>query len=678
MKLTNTVLAVVVALGGCKTIEVAELHYDQKLARLIKLEDERSLGAGEILTRLSEPEPQMRRRAALALGRIGASGTAPRLADLLDDPDDTVRIAAAFSLGLLDGPLPEEVLIRLESALTDPSEEVRARVMEALSRKGNDSTAQKIGASLRERLPSGSAPIVWGEDLESSSVRLPHPELRLGLFAVAKLQSVRWAWGLLATDESHPRFLWWPAAWTASRFAADEMAPLLSHYAGASDPYYRVLGAKGLGGLAPEQSRNSVLSLLEDPEEEVRIEAVRASASLALDEAVPKLLELLATDSLPVQVEVAKVLGKLPDPRTIDPLIDRLHDPSSWIRGAVLRALALEDPGTFWLLLSGMDPDMDWRVRASLARLFGEMEGARSIHLLRQMASERDYRVRPHALRSLAKVSPEAAVPILIEHLTAEDPFERAAAAEGLGRIQPGDVFEALLSAWELSKADKTPHARLAILSALEPYRREIVEPVARDGLDDPEWSVRKRARNVLRGLGDHEATAAEVGSGRYLEDYLNLLRPRFTPHAYIRTEKGAIEVELFVLDAPLTVDNFIRLARRGFYNGLTFHHVEPNVLVEGGDPRGDGNGGPGYTIRDEINRRCFLRGTLGMANEVPDTGGSRFFVTLLPQPQLDGRHTAFGQVISGMDVADRLVPGDLIREIAIWDGVIPPDGSNP
>ena len=123
-----------------------------------------------------------------------------------------------------------------------------------------------------------------------------------------------------------------------------------------------------------------------------------------------------------------------------------------------------------------------------------------------------------------------------------------------------------------------------------------------------------------------------------------------------------------------MTVENFMRLAREGFYDGLTFHQVIPNGYVQAGDPRGDGNGGPGYTIRSEVNLRSFLRGTLGMVSRQKDTGGSQFFITHLPQPQLDGEYTAFGQVVSGMEIVDHIVPGDVIREIAIWDGVTPPE----
>jgi cyclophilin family peptidyl-prolyl cis-trans isomerase len=113
-------------------------------------------------------------------------------------------------------------------------------------------------------------------------------------------------------------------------------------------------------------------------------------------------------------------------------------------------------------------------------------------------------------------------------------------------------------------------------------------------------------------------------------------------------------------------VDNFMRLARAGFYNGLRFHRVVPNFVAQDGDPRGDGNGGPGYTIRDELNRRRYGRGAVGMALSGPDTGGSQYFITHSPQPHLDGHYTVFGRVVAGWGALDALVQGDRVEGITI------------
>ncbi len=125
---------------------------------------------------------------------------------------------------------------------------------------------------------------------------------------------------------------------------------------------------------------------------------------------------------------------------------------------------------------------------------------------------------------------------------------------------------------------------------------------------------------------------------------------------ASIQTNHGAIEVELFSDDAPKTVENFVKLAREGFYDGVVFHRVIPEFMIQGGDPTGTGSGGPGYTFEDEQNEHGVVRGVLAMANSGPNTNGSQFFiVTAEACPWLDGKHTVFGRVTSGMDVADAI-----------------------
>ena len=156
------------------------------------------------------------------------------------------------------------------------------------------------------------------------------------------------------------------------------------------------------------------------------------------------------------------------------------------------------------------------------------------------------------------------------------------------------------------------------------------------------------------------------------------LLSPPVSTQVFVETDRGTIQIELAVIDAPLTVETFVTLARKGFYDGLTFHRVVPDFVIQGGDPRGDGEGGPGFTIRDELSQQPFLRGSVGIALDWEDTGGSQFFITHSPQPHLDGRYTVFGYVVTGMDVVDRLVPWDVIRSVRIWDGVTPPQPVPP
>jgi peptidyl-prolyl cis-trans isomerase B (cyclophilin B) len=136
---------------------------------------------------------------------------------------------------------------------------------------------------------------------------------------------------------------------------------------------------------------------------------------------------------------------------------------------------------------------------------------------------------------------------------------------------------------------------------------------------------------------------------------------------ATFQTERGTIKVELAADKAPLTVANFVNLARRGFYDGLTFHRVIPDFMVQGGCPQGSGTGGPGYRFEDETgNGLSHERGVLSMANAGPATNGSQFFITHVACSWLDGKHTVFGKVLEGQDVVDKVEQGDTIRSVTI------------
>ncbi|MBA2793134.1 MAG: peptidylprolyl isomerase [Thermoleophilaceae bacterium] len=145
---------------------------------------------------------------------------------------------------------------------------------------------------------------------------------------------------------------------------------------------------------------------------------------------------------------------------------------------------------------------------------------------------------------------------------------------------------------------------------------------------------------------------------------------------ATLHTNHGPVEVEFFDDDAPKTVENFRKLAADGYYDGLTFHRVIPDFMIQGGCPEGTGTGGPGYTFEDEFNQHKVVRGALAMANSGPNTNGSQFFLmTTQAAPWLDGKHTVFGQVTSGMDAVDKIEglptgPGDKPKEDALIERV--------
>jgi peptidyl-prolyl cis-trans isomerase B (cyclophilin B) len=146
---------------------------------------------------------------------------------------------------------------------------------------------------------------------------------------------------------------------------------------------------------------------------------------------------------------------------------------------------------------------------------------------------------------------------------------------------------------------------------------------------------------------------------------------PKKPYYATIETDRGDIELEFYPQHAPRTVNNFVFLAQDGFYDGVTFHRVISDFMIQGGDPTGSGRGGPGYRFEDEFkgNPLKHETGVISMANAGPNTNGSQFFITHSPQPHLDGRHTVFGRVIDGQDVVDAIRQGDVMNKVTIREG---------
>ena len=229
---------------------------------------------------------------------------------------------------------------------------------------------------------------------------------------------------------------------------------------------------------------------------------------------------------------------------------------------------------------------------------------------------------------------------------------------------------KALITALPVALADKELNdAALAILDSLAKLKSAKANDAIKTALDSGDYLIRRKAVAVLKanGAGDFSSRIGTVKTRNTAADYERAInRIGKEIDAVVTTDKGSFTIRLLPEDAPLTVDNFIRLAERKYFNGITIHRVVPNFVIQDGDPRGDGNGGPGYQIRCEINEVPYARGAVGMALSGKDTGGSQWFVTHAPQPHLDGGYTVFGNVTAGMETVDAIARGDVIRSIVI------------
>ncbi|HSD26422.1 MAG TPA: HEAT repeat domain-containing protein [Vicinamibacteria bacterium] len=647
----------------------------EKLARVLELEDSRS-GAEEIERLLRDPDRGVRRRAALAAGRLADPALVPALQGLLNDQEVEVRRMAAFALGLAGD---RAAVDRLTAALADSDAEVRGRSAEALGRIGDVRAAGAVARLVVDALPKTiSRMTVRGDDPGSSAESWMVP--RLALFALAGLGDLPAARHALL-DGQRPRFDWWAATWVAMRLEKPELRPVLVAAASSDDPLSRALAARGLGALKDASALEVLLPLTRDPDEGVALHALRALGAIGDARGTAAAAALLTSASDVVRREALRTLAVLPPDPSIRPrLVGLVGEPDPWIRAAALGALAHVDRGDFALVLSGMDPDPVWWVRAALASALGDVGDETGVAILHSMLRDEDPRVLPAVLDALRRARGKDSLDTLLRHLEHADLGVRVGAADAIASLGAVGASAPLLAAWRRGLADGAGEleARVAAVKAIASQ----ADDAARAGLleiakGDPARAVRARAALALRALG---AEAPDPGPQAVLRpplDYREAMAPfdprpgvsLYTPRAFLHTRHGAIEIHLDVVEAPLTTASFVDLARQGFYDGLVFHRVEPGFVVQGGCPRGDGHGGPGYSLRCEVTRRAYARGAVGMAHSGKDTGGSQFFIALSPQPQLDGGYTLFGRVVAGMEAVEKIRPGDLIERVEVWTG---------
>ncbi len=565
----------------------------------------------------------------------------------------------------------------MTAALVDLDPLIQGRAAEALGLIAHKPAAAAIGAMIAAHVGAGVLNGVIADDL--ASPKSPAVEaVRLGLYALVRLGGYDALASAMLDPAGQPRSRWWPVAFAFQRMNDPRAVPVLLALLQGDGQLTRSFAARGLAASKDPKGFSPLLAIAENAGEPVavRIQAIRGLAAIGDPRAGAALIRIISTPKAEANLRLESVtaLGVLKAPAAVELLIDLASDSWPSMRAAALTALSRTDVDTFMSAMSSLTPDDQWSVRAALATAVGGLERERAEAPLTAMLRDSDQRVIPAVLDALAKVGAGNAATEMLSRLKAEDPVVRAAAARGLATLKAAGSAGALTEAVSLAARDGLYVARAAAIDALVALDPAAARPVLTAALADKDWAVRVRAAEHLRKLDP----AADLSSMRpapppsvpELAAVDTFVAPQYSPSAYIDTTKGTVQFELAVLDAPRTVANFIALVRKGYFRGVQLHRVVPDFVVQDGDPRGDGEGGPGYTIRDEINQRPYLRGTVGMALDWADTGGSQFFITHSPQPHLDARYTVFGQVIAGMDVVDALSQWDTIERIRVWDGV--------
>jgi cyclophilin family peptidyl-prolyl cis-trans isomerase/HEAT repeat protein len=665
-------------------------------ARLLSMTDNRVYSAAAIDSALSSGWAPLRAATALAIGQLAQRGTpaAATLRRLLGDPDVKVASNAAYALGLLRDSssipdltraLGDRAAVAREAAwaLGEIGAPARRAIIDALAKPPTDEarTIQLLLAAAKMR------PVPVAELRPYLRMEERASIMWAAAYAIARPHAPAGVRDLIALS-TYPTFVAASAAErssTGSAAARVAIPPLATAEAyvtrtsgrqRARAEIARALGKTAAGDSLADAAIAVLLRLAHDPHPHVRINAVRSLATFGIRgrEAV-----VAATHDLDANTRVAAAqsLGTVLD--TAQRIWTGLlaADTSLVYRASLVASAARA--GAWMPQVRAWREHPDWHYRAaSLAAVAASPDTASVFQFAVSTLGDRDPRIRAAAYGVLAGNDtmplPANALANIRTGLLDPSPTVRVAVMGALeSHARAADVPK-VMDAYLKAQSDSVNDARVAAIHYVaSAWRRDSVgfTTTLRERLEKIPAPADRTVRVEAAEIPVFKSWGPVPGTSHPLAWYEDIVRTLVIPalagkmqRATLRTIRGDISLELFGADAPLTVANFLSLARAGYYRNTHFHRVVPNFVIQDGDPEDTGNGGPGYSIRDEFNPRRYDRGMVGMALSGPDTGGSQYFITHSPQPHLDGHYTIFGRVIGGMSVVDAILQYDRITAV--------------
>lgn len=635
--------------------------YQRTLHAIIVAEDHRLGDAPIFDDALVHPSPEVRALAVQAIGRIGVASNVTRLLPLQTDASVEVRRQTAFALGLIGGDAAHAAIVTRLQANAERNGAVRRELYMALGRTSTEADLALLSAGLEDRSRAARAGATQGLGslfMKSPATLVPdavvverlldiasgHGEEALGAgFALARLKAPL-------------------GAAQGTRAIA-----IFTH----SDTIIaaRLQLARAVTKLKTDAAIDALVASTTAPDATLRIEAIRGLGVQVVSDRTLGALRARFTDAVP-QVAVQAMLTTLQLGSSANPLATNLVDvhanttASTWVRGQALEALATIAP--------------------DLARPLAEQNLSRDAALV------------PASLRALGKFGDQAALALILPSLSSADKATTGAAIEAVagfddallttfakdslrtalaradlaitsyiaeiaGRAGWRDFVPSFQAVYARLTRPDDLEAKVAILGALGTLGDASTIPFLEAALTDDQHAVGMAAAAAIQTISGNDVSDRVPGAIiRSLTPTMSELRAASRAVVKLQTSKGEVVLKMRP-EAPLTAHNFVRLARSGFYDGKTFHRVVPSFVAQGGDPRGDGFGGPGYVIRDEVSTLSHRRGAVGIATAGKDTGGCQLFINHAANLHLDGAYTVFAEVVRGMDVVDTLEVGDLI-----------------
>lgn len=624
------------------------------LANIVELEDTR-FASDRLVGYLNHDDPEIRARAALALGRIGDFSTTDNLFRLLADSSVDVAATAAFAIGITGR---KEYAFRLLEETPEASPDILAMAIQSAGRLA-DSTMTDFPMAVAgflshpdHRVREQAAYALWRAGARSASEQL---------FAVGQGDPVR------AVRVA--------ALYALARIGIADQGDFYMKFLPDSDPFVRMTAIRGLG-LRKDDSQTTLAAVgLNDRDNSVVSQAISSLTTIGSINALEFLQNKYEgeTDEK-LKLQLIESFTRLKSDLILDQVsseIDSLSSPS--FKAAAVVYLATIQGGEALALIDSLLELDNRQVNAAICQALQVIGGEYAKPRLGTLLNDSMPEVRRAAFDALCVIDPVNVDYYINTVINDTDATVAAQAIDKIGQLKARQFLPQLKSMMRAQEQLEVDIQRSIAGAAGEFLNPDDVDSLAEEILYhcllSKDYLVSKEAADIYKkklhqDRSEYITRPEGVLSKRELKKFIR--KYSSNPHAIISLSSGEVDMELYPYVAPLTIHNFIQLAREKFYDGLTFHRVVPAFVVQGGDPHGDGWGGPGYYIRCEYSNLPFERGAVGIATSGKDSGGSQFFVMLARAPHLDARYTLFGKVVKGMEHIDKIVRGDIIRSIRI------------
>ncbi len=619
----------------------------------------------------------------LALGSVQDDAVAEAIAEKLGATSEKVRLAACFALAqtLRDSPKANRFEpIVMERIATEKNLRVKSALMVSLGAFGTRAALDEVARfSFKE---------IELQDAQAEAI---------ARFALRQIFSANGVETLAKLYKPKSRGMNW-CIYALARIPDGALlsakVQLLRRAAQSPNADERMFAVMALSRVRSEESFIKVARALRDEDWRVVVNAIRALQGFAMTDApiqekvITEMLALLSSPNYHIARTSLETLARLryfnptDAERRVAPAIGaQLRAASPDLSATAMRTLAQAFPSTALSYLYEMKARGDTSLAFLEAiGLIAERERVVRedlLNILLESLSQTNSKRATAGAQSLIKLwklapSDERIESALLSALNFHSGLRNSSAVQAIASGLSDSLFfkqqysQALLDALSRFKSSDNAETVITLLDALKASRADSVGKKIEPYLSDENNAVRRKAAQVIEKITGKTPQISQSDIPKPFHNLSDFSRFKKKLIAVVTTQYGEIEIELFLNETPFTVMNFVTLAERKFFDGLVFHRVVSNFVVQGGDPKGDGTGGAEQTIRSEFSPRSFERGTLGMASAGKDTESSQWFVMHSHQPHLDGRYTLFGKVLRGMDVVDRLEQGDAIHTVRI------------